>query len=186
MIDRSVEPHKLHLIKKIKSLKGEPWWVRQSMVKLGFESKQKKEWITVTSIKPNTPEINNVLWLCKHCVKITPVNFKNGVPNQSDVSYTNINLETGDLRIIKKIDTIKIQNEICYKINDVVVTEMKKPSDTFGLDRKELFRYFHDKKNMCRLNSEYFPSKYSYSLDQNIPGTINIKGLPDTRISEDE
>ncbi len=186
LIDKSKEPHKLHLIKKIKSLKGEPWWVRESMIKLGFETKKKDEWSIVTSIKPNTPEINNLLWMCKHCIKITPINFKNGVPNHSDVNYTKINLETGDLSIINKIDTIKIEDDMCYKINDVVITEMKKPSDTFGLDRKELFRYFHQKKNMCQLNSEYFPTKYSYSLDQGIPGTLNVKGHPDTRLSEDE
>ena len=186
LIDESKEPHKLHLIKKIKSVFGEPWWVREGLVKLGFVSKIGSEWSIVTSIKPNTPEINKILWLCKHCVKVTPIYLKNGAPNLSDVKYSKINLETGELSIIKEIDSIKIDEELCYKINDVAVSENKKPTDTFGLNRKELFKYFHNKKDNCQMNNEYFPTKYKYNLKQNIPGVINLKGNADTRIAEDE
>jgi hypothetical protein len=186
LIDTTKEPHKLHLIKKTKSIFGEPWWVRNALEKLGFHTKRNEEWKIVHSIKPNTPEINKLLWICKHCVKIKPIDLEKGVPTASDVKYTKINIETGRLDIIKKIDTIEIGNEICYKINDVVVSENKKPHDSFQLDKKELHRYMHQRKDLCQLNSEYFPTVYDYKYDQNLPGAINVKGLSDTRISEDE
>ena len=186
MIDKSQAPHKLHLIKKIKELKGEPWWVKEAMSKLGFYTRRNNEWHITVSVKPNTQEINNIIWLCKHCVKITPINLENGAPTTADIKYTKINLENGNLNIIKKIDTINIDDELCYKINDVVVSEMKKPSDTFRIEKNDLHRYFHDKKNNCQLNSEYFPTKYTYPLGNGQPGVINIKGEASTSIAEDD
>ena len=70
LIDPSQKPHELHLVKKVKSLIGEPWWVKNSMRQLGFNSYMNKEWKIIYNIHPNTTEINNLLWACKHVVKV--------------------------------------------------------------------------------------------------------------------
>lgn len=72
-LDPNKKPHELHLIKKIANFFGEPYWIRDAMKKLGFESKREKEWRVVYSVQPNTTQVNELLWLCKHLVKITPI-----------------------------------------------------------------------------------------------------------------
>ena len=64
LIDSSEPPHELHLIKKVASLVGEPWWVKKAMKKLGFDYIISKQWHVVHSIRPNTKEINDLLYLC--------------------------------------------------------------------------------------------------------------------------
>lgn len=186
MIDTTKEPHKLHLIKKTKTIVGEPNWVRDALQKLGFFRSPKKEWRKIYSVKPNTPQINDLLWLCKHCVKVTPINMENGEPTLPDIGYTNLNLQTGKFDIIHKLNATEIDNNECFKVNDVLVTPNKDLYETFPLHKKELLRYIHRRKELKQLNSEYFPTVQKYRLDQDKPGVINIKGTADTRVSEDE
>lgn len=77
LLDQS-QPHELHLVKKIKSLVGEPWWIKKAMKDLGFEKNFRKEWQTTFNILPNTAEVNDLLMRVKHMVKIIPIKFKNG------------------------------------------------------------------------------------------------------------
>ncbi len=115
--------------------------------------------------------------MCKHIVKITPIKFKNGYPSEEDMPYTKINFETGEIEIIKQLDT---------KINDVNVTTELKPNSSFPLDHVEIKKSIHRQKELGLLNKEYFPTEYDYKFDQNLPGVIRLKGRPDTSIKEDE
>lgn len=73
MIDPNQKPHEFHLIKKIRKLKKEPFWVKNALAELGFKISKGKEWTVVYNVQPNTPRVNDLLWLCKHLVKITPI-----------------------------------------------------------------------------------------------------------------
>lgn len=186
LLDKDHKPHELHLIKKIANMEGEPKWVKRAMKKLGFEVTPRSEWKVVYNVKPNTPEINELLWLCKHLVRITAVNFKNGHPNEHDLGNTRLNLETGEFEIIKKLDCFTVDHMYdCQKVNGVPVTSDIKPADSFGLTKDDLVRDLHRQKQLCRLNDEYFPAVYDYKYDQDKPGVVKIKGRANTDISQD-
>ncbi|CAF0841321.1 unnamed protein product [Brachionus calyciflorus] len=176
LLDPNQVPHELHLIKKTGKLLGEPWWVKEAMKKLGFKTYMTKEWDVVHSIKPNTPEINKLLWYCKHVVKVVPIKFKNGYPTDSDMGNTKLNLETGEFEIIKKLDVI----------NGVKVTTRLSQSSSFPLNKKDLLGQMHRQKQLGLLNDEYFPADYDYKYDQDKPGVIRVKGRPNTDIMEDD
>ena len=187
LISMNEQPHELHLIKKISGLVGQPWWVKKAMKSLGFQWYMNKEWQTVYTIQPNTKEINDLLYLCKHVVKILPIKFKNNLmPTQNDIENTKINLETGELEVIKQLETIQLNNLTSFKMNDVFVTTDLKTNSSFPLDKNELVTDLHKKRAKCLLNDEYFPATYDYKYDQDKPGVIRIKGRPDTSIKEDE
>jgi hypothetical protein len=173
------KPHQLHLIKKIGGVKGEPWWVREALKKLGFNTVRQKEWTVVYNVQPNTAQVNNLLWLCKHLVRVTPVKFKNCAQmTEKDLGNTRLNLESGEFEIIKQLSDVQ-------EINGVRVTKDVKPSSSFGLDKHELLRYLHRQKELRLLNDEYFPAVYDYKYDQDKAGVTRIKGKPDTSIIED-
>ncbi len=187
LIDPNEPPHELHLIKKVTSLVGEPWWVKKAMKKLGFEYTIPKQWRVVYSIQPNTKEINDLLHLCKHVVKILPVKFKNGYPTAADLNNTRIDLETGEFEIVKQLETITINDTLTsFKLNDVNVTTDLRTDSSFPLDKKEILRSVHRQRELCLLNDEYFPAKYDYKYGQDMPGVIRVKGRPDTSVKEDE
>ncbi len=183
LIDQTKEPHKLHLIKKIKDLRGEPWWVKNAMNKLGFDGK--KEWIKTYSIRPNTLDVNNWLWLCKHMVKITPINMDDGEPTTEDIRFSDLNLQTGKLSIIREIKKIKIDNIEYETVNGIPVSN-EDEKKSFFLDRKEIQRYLNRKRELQQLNAEYFPTVYEYKHDQDKPGVVRIKGTAHTSIIQDE
>ncbi|RNA04819.1 39S ribosomal mitochondrial [Brachionus plicatilis] len=175
LIDPEQKPHELHLIKKTGKLIGEPWWVKDAMKKLGFKTYMTKEWDVVYNIRPNTPEVNKLLWYCKHVVKILPVTFKNGYPSQKDLGNTKLNLETGEFEIVKELN-----------MNGVKVTEELSQSSSFPLTKKDLLQDMHRKKQLGKLNDEYFPTVYDFKYDQDKPGVIKLKGRPNTNIMEDD
>jgi hypothetical protein len=188
MIDRTSKPHELHLIKKTSGVTGEPWWVREALEKLGFVSLRDKEWTVTYSVRPNTREVNDTLWLCKHMVRVVPVRFKNGYhPAEKDLGNTRLNLVTGELEIIKPLvlRTHEPTNAGYFKLNGVNVTADLKPADTFGLDKAELHRDMHRQRQMCKLNDEFFPTAVHYKYDQDKPGVIRVKGAPSTDLNED-
>jgi hypothetical protein len=187
LIDPNERPHELHLIKKIGKLIGEPKWVKTAMIKLGFHIRMNKEWKIIYSIKPNIKEINDLLWLCKHIVKITPIKFKNGYPSKDDLGNTKLNLETGEFEIIKKINIMSTDSKLSYfNLNDVNLSTDLRPNHTFPLGRNDYLKNLHREKQLCKLNDEYFPAVYDYKYDQDKHGVIKPKGIADTSIKEDE
>ena len=190
LIEPSLDPerkaHELHLIKKTGSVRGEPWWVRKALQKLGFVSERAKEWQVTYTIQPNTSQVNNQIWLCKHLVKLLPVTFKNGFPTEADLGNTRLNLETGEFEIFKKIDTFEHQNITCYKVNDVNVSEQIQTSSSFGLEKGEIQSMLTRQRQLNLLNDEFFPAKYDYKYDQDKKGVLRINGRPSTSVREDE
>jgi hypothetical protein len=187
LLDANQTPHELHLIKKVAKLSGEPWWVRNAMRRLGFNTCIPREWRVVYSVRPNTTEVNAALALCKHMVKIVPVKFKNGFPTESDVGHTQLNLETGEFEIVKPLDAFKTdENLLAYKLNGVSISEQIKPGQTFPLKREDILKDLYRQRELQLLNDEYFPTKYEYKYDQDKPGVRIVRGAPDTSVKEDE
>lgn len=181
------QPHELHLIKKVSRLTGEPWWVKKAMKQLGFQSHFTKEWQVTFTIQPNTTEINDLLHLCKHCVKIVPVKFKNGYPTANDLGNTRIDLETGEFEVIKQLEPIVLNDNLNqFKLNDVYVTTDLQTNSSFPLHKEELKKSIRRQRELCQLNDEYFPAVYDYKYGQDKPGVIRVKGRPDTSVREDE
>ncbi len=186
MLDPSQKPHELHLIKKTASIFGEPWWVRKALKTLGFSIIRAKEWEVVYNVQPNTAEINKCLWLCKHMVRVTPIKFKNGYLTEKDLGNTRLNLETGEFEIIKPIELINEDSKVSYfKLNGVNVTDQVKPADSFGLEKRELVRDMQRQRQLCKLNDEYFPARYGYKCDQDMPGVTRLKGSASTNVLDD-
>ncbi|CAF1627240.1 unnamed protein product, partial [Didymodactylos carnosus] len=103
MIDRTKPPHKFHVVHKIDSLFGEPWWVRAAMQELGFIIDNKKQWDIRTVIVKNVPSVNKHLWLCKHMVQIKPLTFVDGYPSEKDIGFTKLYTHNGELRILNHV-----------------------------------------------------------------------------------
>jgi hypothetical protein len=187
MLDESAKPHELHLVKKVGTIMHESWWVKGALKKLGFETDRKKQWQTVYSILPNTKEINDLLWMCKHLVRIVPVKFKNGYPSEQDLGNTRLNLVTGEFEIVKPLEVFMVEDKYdCVKINDVSVSADIKVSDSFGLNREEILKDLHRRKELRLLNDEHFPAVYDYKYDQDKPGVIKLRGRPHTDVSQDD
>ncbi len=181
------QPHELHLIKKIRTIVGEPWWIKKALKELGFKSYRNHEWDVVYKVQPNTTQINNLLMQVKHVVKILPVTFKNGYPVEFDVQNTRLNLETGEVEVVKKIDATMVDGGVrVFEIDGVKVTADLKTSSSFPLDKTELKSSLHRQRALGTLNKEYFPTVYDYKYGQDLPGVIQVKGRADTSVKEDE
>jgi len=120
-------------------------------------------------------------------VKVLPITFVNGYPTEKDIGNTQINLETGELKIIKPLEVQAFNEKIkYYEMNGVKISENLKPTDTFPLDKIKMRDYLNRRRQLCLLNDEYFPTEYDYKYDQDKPGVINVKGKTDTSIKEDD
>lgn len=98
------------------------------------------------------------------------------------------NLETGEFEIVKPLEVFSADEGRldCYKINGVPVSEDIRPGDRFPIEKSDLHRDFHRRNQLKKLNDEYFPTKYDYSMDQNMPGVIRMPGKASTDVAEDE
>lgn len=97
-VDPPFEPSKLLLVKQVKSFFGRPWWEKQIIRGLGFESQTNDPVIV-----KNTPEICVLLWKVKHLVKILPIKLPDKLPTADDLNGTYLH-ENGTFYVIPKVD----------------------------------------------------------------------------------
>ena len=97
-----------------------------------------------------------------------------------------INLETGELEIIKPFEMFDVNGKNCYSLNSVPVTEQLQTSSSFPIDKTELTKAFMRTRELNKINEEYFPAVYDYKYDNDKPGVRKVKGRPDTMLKEDE
>lgn len=135
-------------------------------------------------------KIKKKIFLClgKNKKFSSGLKFKNGYPSEQDAANSRLNLETGEFEIIKPIETFSGDDGRldCYQMNGVNVSEDLRPGDGFPLDKFDLHRDFHRRYELKKLNDEYFPALYEYSLDQDKPNVIRLPGKSNTDISEDQ
>ncbi|XP_012269976.1 39S ribosomal protein L30, mitochondrial [Orussus abietinus] len=101
--DPPIEPSKLFMVQRVKPFKGNPRWDKRILEIFGLHEKNND----ITIVK-NIPEVNALLWKIKHLIKITPIQFPNGLPKDEN-SKTCYLHENGDLIVTQKIDPKRIQ-----------------------------------------------------------------------------
>lgn len=142
----------LHLVTRVKTLKGRPYWEKDTMKRLGLHTRK-----NVQMVHKNSPSVNEMLKSVKHLVNIVPITFPNGLPeNESDYEHCLLR-DNGEFVIRKKILPGNIE----------VVSAPKSGKDVlWKMDPKTLDRHLILQLRHRRLNAEYFPAKYVYKYNQ--------------------
>nr|CAD7453172.1 unnamed protein product [Timema tahoe] len=104
--DPSFEPPKLFLVKRIKHIKGNPYWDKQILKTFGLYSWKGHPSVVVKNI----PEVNARLWKIKHLVEITPITFPQGPPQEGDYGGTFLK-ENGEFVVSPRlqVDSARIE-----------------------------------------------------------------------------
>lgn len=89
------QPHKLHVVTRVKSTNRRPYWEKEIMQTLGLKK------MHAPVIHKNTPAVNNLLKHVKHLVRIQPLKTPFGLPAEEDLQETYINCN-GEL-IVKRL-----------------------------------------------------------------------------------
>lgn len=100
------QPHKLHVVTRVKSAIRRPYWEKKMVQDLGLE----KAYVPV--IHKNTHSVNNQLKYIKHLVKIQPLKLPYGLPAEEDMADTYINSK-GELivrRLLKPVEHKAIES----------------------------------------------------------------------------
>ncbi|XP_022250896.1 39S ribosomal protein L30, mitochondrial-like isoform X2 [Limulus polyphemus] len=97
MREGSFNPAKLHLVQRVKSLYGRPYWEKLTMKNLKLDGKPSSY-----VILKNTPSINRTLWTVKHLIKVKPITFPYGLPKEGDYSGTFLK-PSGEMFVSQKL-----------------------------------------------------------------------------------
>lgn len=100
------QPHKLHIVTRVKSVMRRPYWEKEMVKHLGLEKAH------TPVIHKNTPAVNNQLKFVKHLVRIQPLRTPYGLPAEQDMAETYINSK-GELvvrRLLEPVATKAIES----------------------------------------------------------------------------
>lgn len=100
------QPHKLHIVTRVKSVMRRPYWEKEMVKHLGLEKAH------VPVIHKNTPAVNHQLKFVKHLVRIQPLKTPYGLPAEEDMADTYINSK-GELivrRLLKPAEPKAIES----------------------------------------------------------------------------
>ena len=100
------QPHKLHIVTRVKTVKARPYWEKDMIKLLGLEKAK------TPVIHKNTPSVNKQLQSVKHLVRIQPLKTPYGLPAEEDMADTYINSH-GELivrRLLKPIETNDVKS----------------------------------------------------------------------------
>jgi len=101
--DPPVEPAKLFLVKKIRSLYGCPFWEKKWMIDLHLDKPR-----SVAIIK-NTPRNNARLYRVKHLVEITPITTPQGLPDSPENGFLKENGEFVAYNLLKEHGSLSLE-----------------------------------------------------------------------------
>jgi len=97
-------PHMLHVGYLSKTTTGRPWWEKDIIKKLMLDGKMHQP-----VIHKNIPYVNKLLNEIKHLVKILPLWFPNGLPdNEADWEHSRIN-SRGEMVIVRRLTEFEPQ-----------------------------------------------------------------------------
>ncbi|XP_039599865.1 39S ribosomal protein L30, mitochondrial isoform X1 [Polypterus senegalus] len=85
-------PHKLHLITRIRSGLGRPYWEKKTLKDLGLIKAHHPY------VHKNIPAVNEKLKVIKHLVRIQPLKLPQGFPTEEELTQTYLK-STGELVI---------------------------------------------------------------------------------------
>ncbi|XP_055463202.1 39S ribosomal protein L30, mitochondrial isoform X2 [Psammomys obesus] len=83
-------PHKLHIVTRIKSTKRRPYWEKDTIKMLGLQKAHSPQ------IHKNIPSVNAKLKVVKHLIRIQPLKLPQGLPTEENMSSTCLK-STGEL-----------------------------------------------------------------------------------------
>uniref|UniRef100_A0A8D0GWC1 Large ribosomal subunit protein uL30m n=1 Tax=Sphenodon punctatus TaxID=8508 RepID=A0A8D0GWC1_SPHPU len=95
-----LQPHKLHLVTRIRSVIGRPYWEKKIIQDLGLEKARQLR------VHKNIPSVNSRLKVIKHLVRIRPLKLPYGIPTEEDMSDTFINSK-GELIIRRRLKPVE-------------------------------------------------------------------------------
>ncbi|XP_044289648.1 39S ribosomal protein L30, mitochondrial isoform X2 [Varanus komodoensis] len=101
------QPHKLHLVMRIKSGRRRPYWEKEMIEVLGLGKRYEPV------VHKNIPSVNAKLKIIKHLIRIKPLKLPHGMPSEEDMSDTFINCTTGELiirRCLKPVEQKTIES----------------------------------------------------------------------------
>ncbi|XP_053463560.1 39S ribosomal protein L30, mitochondrial-like [Nycticebus coucang] len=75
-------PHKLHIVTRIKSTKRRPYWEKDTIKMLGLEKAHNPQ------VHKNILSVNAKLKVVKHLIRIKPLKLPQGLPAEADSSNT--------------------------------------------------------------------------------------------------
>ncbi|XP_043254646.1 39S ribosomal protein L30, mitochondrial [Colletes gigas] len=111
LVDPPITPSKVLMVHRVKPIKGNPWWEKNILERLGFEEKVKQP----VFVK-NTPEMCKALWVVKHLVKIVPVQLPEKLPEVNDL--TNIYFhDDGSVHSYGKLDYVRYEATMKHKMS---------------------------------------------------------------------
>ncbi|GAA6103809.1 39S ribosomal protein L30, mitochondrial [Tachysurus ichikawai] len=98
------QPHKLHVVTRVKSTKGRPYWEKKVVKSLGLLKSHEPR------VHKNMPSVNNQLKIIKHLVRIQPLKLPNGLPSEEEMGGSYLNSK-GEL-VIKHLQTSAAQKTV--------------------------------------------------------------------------
>ncbi|CAH8481935.1 unnamed protein product [Schistosoma turkestanicum] len=171
MPNQSKEPPLLHMVCRLKPLKGIVHYERAILEKYGLGSETKNHrWIVVK----NTPSVNRELYEVKHLIRVQPVIFENGLPTESDLLTCRL-LPDGrffrhrGLSVDYTLSNSSEPNLSVYNPNPSNDLKALLPPDeeNFRYLSRKYLRKWHNKKWANReFFKEFFTSHYKYKLNQ--------------------
>nr|SVE73861.1 EOG090X0EYV [Daphnia atkinsoni] len=97
--DPPYEPSKVLMVQRIVSLKHKPYWEKDVLEGLGLSMKTKLSKIVVVA---NTPSVCAQLWRVKHLIRVTPITFPQGLPDEADTAGARLQ-DNGELVFIPQL-----------------------------------------------------------------------------------
>lgn len=146
-----VEPSMLHMVTRVKPLKGRPRNEKSTIFALNLDGPQNQK-----VVLKNIPSVNKMLSTVKHLVKITPITFPNGYPTEKDIEHCLLK-DNGEFVIRKELQPIE---------KNVTPDTVPAEKQRVVMDKKTLERHLLLQLRRYRLSMEYFPTRYVYKYNE--------------------
>ncbi|XP_008121754.3 large ribosomal subunit protein uL30m [Anolis carolinensis] len=95
------QPHKLHLVTRIKSGRRRPYWEKDMIRVLGLGRRYEPR------VHKNIPSVNDQLKVIKHLIRIQPLKLPHGIPTEEEMADTYFNSSTGELIIRRRLKPVE-------------------------------------------------------------------------------
>ncbi|OWF37238.1 uncharacterized protein LOC110440412 isoform X2 [Mizuhopecten yessoensis] len=143
----------LHMVVRIHDLKGLPKKEKQMAKNLGFGEGTKK--LKKVLLK-NTPSINEQLKFVQHLLRIVPVTFPYGLPeNEEDWEHCYIR-DNGEFIVRRKIPSAE------ESIPEDIGTTTDRENSVWDMDIETVKKQNQKKLVQYDINSEFFKPQYAY------------------------
>ncbi|XP_021268902.1 39S ribosomal protein L30, mitochondrial isoform X2 [Numida meleagris] len=98
------QPHKIHIVTRIKSVIGRPYWEKKIIHDLGLDKAHQPR------LHKNIPSVNSRLKTVKHLIRIQPLKLPYGLPTEEEMADTFLTSK-GELIIKQRLKPVE-QEEI--------------------------------------------------------------------------